>query len=234
MTLNEFIESGDPMDIVSAIGIKYQQMHNKVSILCPSHDDSHFGSCYITPKGYYCFACGAKGNWLKMAADFWKMPFETHQDKLKVAEMIKQKVYPEKELSAQEGKDFVQHILSREELNFIGLEPYATAKKIEYNEYDHEKWVYDSSYSIWQLQRDDPKAFFLLLAEKTTQKKKELYEDYDYFEAMDLESESGRWYFDNASQKNEKMWKIYEEIQKILEIQDKIESAYEKSGIKVA
>ena len=60
-TLANAIDAVSTMDIVEGFDIPYRIKNGKTYILCPnpSHDDRHFGSCYIDRKdnGYYCYAC---------------------------------------------------------------------------------------------------------------------------------------------------------------------------------
>lgn len=48
--------------IADALGIEVQQKGNVQSILCPCHNDKHFGSCILYDHDFYCFACGAHGS----------------------------------------------------------------------------------------------------------------------------------------------------------------------------
>ena len=59
-TLSDAIESVTTMDIVEAFGVPYQIRRGRTYLLCPGHDDTHFGSCYIdkNDNGYYCYVCG--------------------------------------------------------------------------------------------------------------------------------------------------------------------------------
>lgn len=52
----------DAETIAECLGLDIQRKGNKISILCPSHDDQHHGSCFLTRKGFRCYACGARGD----------------------------------------------------------------------------------------------------------------------------------------------------------------------------
>lgn len=39
----------------------------RIKILCPAHNDAHFGSCFIFDNSFHCFACGAHGNVINLA-----------------------------------------------------------------------------------------------------------------------------------------------------------------------
>lgn len=59
-TLSDAIEVVSTMDIVESFAVPYKKRNGKTYLLCPGHDDKHFGSCYIdkNDNGYYCYACG--------------------------------------------------------------------------------------------------------------------------------------------------------------------------------
>jgi hypothetical protein len=52
----------EPLSIAEALGLQTQKRGNRISILCPSHSDTHFGNCHLTETGYKCYACGAHGD----------------------------------------------------------------------------------------------------------------------------------------------------------------------------
>ena len=58
-TLSEAIQAVPTMEIVQQFNIPFQIRNGKTYLICPGHDDQHFGSCYIDKKddGYYCYAC---------------------------------------------------------------------------------------------------------------------------------------------------------------------------------
>ncbi|MBQ8895449.1 MAG: hypothetical protein IJY88_01485 [Clostridia bacterium] len=51
-----------PKDVAALLGIPMKPMGKNTSILCPIHDDKHYGSCYLTHKGFKCFSCQAEGS----------------------------------------------------------------------------------------------------------------------------------------------------------------------------
>lgn len=59
-TLIDAISMVPTIEIVEELSIPSQKRNGKVYLLCPGHDDHHFGSCYIdkSDNGYYCYACG--------------------------------------------------------------------------------------------------------------------------------------------------------------------------------
>lgn len=56
--------------VAEYIGMEIQSRGKRKLILCPNknHDDHHFGSCYLTPQGYACYACGARGGIIDMVS----------------------------------------------------------------------------------------------------------------------------------------------------------------------
>lgn len=56
----------DVETVAECLGLQTQRRGSRVSILCPCHDDQHFGSCYLTPKGFKCYACHEHGDMIKL------------------------------------------------------------------------------------------------------------------------------------------------------------------------
>jgi hypothetical protein len=81
-TLSDAIEAVTTLDIVEAFDIPHKTKRGRTYILCPGHDDKHFGSCYIdkNDNGYYCYVCGKH-------VTKWEMALMLHQNnKLKTCE----------------------------------------------------------------------------------------------------------------------------------------------------
>lgn len=59
-TLSDAIEAVSTLDIIEAFDIPNKTRRGRTYILCPGHEDKHFGSCYIdkNDNGYYCYVCG--------------------------------------------------------------------------------------------------------------------------------------------------------------------------------
>jgi hypothetical protein len=59
-TLSDAIDLVTTIDIVDAFDVPNKTRRGRTYILCPGHDDKHFGSCYIdkNDNGYYCYVCG--------------------------------------------------------------------------------------------------------------------------------------------------------------------------------
>ena len=58
--LSDAIDAVSTMDIVEAFGVPNRTRRGRTYLICPSHDDHDFGSCYIdkNDNGYYCYVCG--------------------------------------------------------------------------------------------------------------------------------------------------------------------------------
>lgn len=60
--VDELKSIADPETVAECLGIDTRRRGKGVSILCPCHDDRHYGSCYLTRDGFRCYACGATGD----------------------------------------------------------------------------------------------------------------------------------------------------------------------------
>ena len=58
--LSDAIDAVTTMEIVDAFGVPNRTRRGRTYLICPSHDDHEFGSCYIdkNDNGYYCYVCG--------------------------------------------------------------------------------------------------------------------------------------------------------------------------------
>jgi hypothetical protein len=63
-TLSDAIEAVSTMDIIDAFDVPNKMRRGRLYLLCPGHDDRHFGSCYVdkNDNGYYCYVCGEHVN----------------------------------------------------------------------------------------------------------------------------------------------------------------------------
>lgn len=52
--------------VAMSLGIPMKRVASKIQIICPSHNDKHFGSCYLTNTGYRCYSCGASGDVIEL------------------------------------------------------------------------------------------------------------------------------------------------------------------------
>lgn len=67
----ELLDVVSPLMAVEYLGLPTKKMGSNLSILCPSHNDTHYGSCMILHGGKYCkcYACGKRFNALNILMD---------------------------------------------------------------------------------------------------------------------------------------------------------------------
>lgn len=134
------------LDAVEALGIPTQKKGRRISILCPCHDDRHFGSCFLYNNNFHCYACNEQGDVIdlvqkKLGLDFqdtlsWFSDnfngcFEYSEENLKKIKRVSRKKAIVEEL-----------MLSDEALRKIGLfnEPVKVIKKCSQTDYiKHDK-----------------------------------------------------------------------------------------------
>lgn len=58
----KLIEAADTLLVAEHIGLEIKRTGSRRSILCPAHNDRHFGNCVLTEHGFRCFACGGHGS----------------------------------------------------------------------------------------------------------------------------------------------------------------------------
>lgn len=58
-TLCDAISEVSTIDIIEHFDVPNVTRRGRTYILCPGHDDTHFGSCYVdkNDNGYYCYVC---------------------------------------------------------------------------------------------------------------------------------------------------------------------------------
>lgn len=66
VTVSVLKEIIDVEFVAMSLGIPMKRVGSKIQIICPSHNDKHFGSCYLTNTGYRCYSCGAKGDVIEL------------------------------------------------------------------------------------------------------------------------------------------------------------------------
>ncbi len=63
-------DCADPIDVAGYVGIEMKRMGKNISILCPIHNDKHFGNCFLTSEGFRCYSCGEKGDIYDMVSRY--------------------------------------------------------------------------------------------------------------------------------------------------------------------
>ena len=125
------LQHADILDTASRLGIPIsgKSSGRRISVLCPAHNDRHFGSCYIDTQRqtWHCFACHAGGNVvdLVMAANNWdRKDGKRAVDALKIlASMngLSENDYTKEESDDDDSNEEQAQIPNREELDLIGL-----------------------------------------------------------------------------------------------------------------
>lgn len=61
---NAVKEAADISVVADEIGLPMEYRGNQTLILCPCHDDLHFGSCFLKKNSnrFICYSCGAEGD----------------------------------------------------------------------------------------------------------------------------------------------------------------------------
>lgn len=77
LDIAKLLEDVDIMDVIDDLGLQTQKHGSRISILCPCHPDRHFGSCFVTDFGFYCFSCHAHGNAIDLVKESEHVDFLT-------------------------------------------------------------------------------------------------------------------------------------------------------------
>lgn len=86
--INLLVENSDSQEVADAIGLRTLTKGKNTYCECPSHrkflgrNDNNISNCVLTPHGYVCFACGAKGNVINMIMDYCDISFPDAVKKL--------------------------------------------------------------------------------------------------------------------------------------------------------
>ena len=110
------------IDVATSLGVKMQPgSRSERKILCPSHSDQHFGSCFVREKKWHCYACGAGGDVFNFIMAIQNCTFP---DAVKTAAELTG--HPDDFLlSDKEASDFLSKVsncpITPEDLKLIGL-----------------------------------------------------------------------------------------------------------------
>ena len=111
--------------VAGTLGLETRHQGKNVSILCPEHNDRHFGSCFLTKNGYKCYACGAHGDMIHLVMRVLDCTFED-------ACIYIADIYGHTEDFAITAERLPRRILDDASLKLIGLGPatdYVNASK---------------------------------------------------------------------------------------------------------
>ena len=93
--------------------------------LCPFHDD-RYPSLYVVDDHYYCFACGAHGDVIDFAANFFDLPLYEAAQRLTADFGIDTDSPPTKEVHKKRRQQTeAQQLMENERLCFSVLSDYA-------------------------------------------------------------------------------------------------------------
>lgn len=114
-------------EVCNILGIEVR----KNEILCPSHNDRHYGSCKLNIKSnfYYCFSCGASGNPIKLVQEVRNCTFISACNFL--AEQFGFPSYNELNRGTKSNKKAKIMPLSNYEIELLGLQNYIHIEKLE-------------------------------------------------------------------------------------------------------
>lgn len=114
----------DMESVVDYLGLETQKRGSKVSFLCPAHEDTHFGSCYIMGNdGYKCYACGHHGDAIELVQRIRNCSFDTACDLLGEAFGVS---FSKEKKKAKPSK----RLLSEQKLQLIGLGRESNSEKV--------------------------------------------------------------------------------------------------------
>ena len=160
------LSKADILSVAEKLGVRIGKMTGKrVQILCPEHDDRHFGSCILDlpRQRYHCFACNASGNAIDliMACNHW-----ARDDGQKAYEAMKI-------LADLSGLDLhacekdidisVVEMPSKEELDLIGL---SDSPAFCMDQEDPSRRVLVSSHPLRDFAREDYRSFKIMVCDK--------------------------------------------------------------------
>lgn len=119
------------IEAAEALGIKIKKRGKENSILCPVHNDRHFGSCFVSDKRWNCYACGAGGDVFSLIEAVTgcskKESFEEAAKLTGRADSYKKD--SNEDIILRKKKD--EFPLTSEELSLIGLEKSYTVKNVK-------------------------------------------------------------------------------------------------------
>lgn len=67
--LSSIIAMADAEVIAESLGLEVRNKGKTKSILCPLHNDTHFGSCQLFEDGYHCYVCNVTHDTISLVKD---------------------------------------------------------------------------------------------------------------------------------------------------------------------
>lgn len=149
-------------DLIDYFGDATVKKGSRISILCPCHNDNHYGSAYIWNNGIYCYACARFISF----SDY----IEAKRGSISFPEMLEiladatgnPSLYEDNKNKSNKNKkekNFFKKKLSSEELEMIGLSPnkgniytpYSITDEIPENKTYYEKNTLGDDESVYYL-----------------------------------------------------------------------------------
>ena len=119
------LEDADSLTVAEFLGLEVRRAGNRHQIYCPGHmerlgkPDTHMGSCYLTPKGYHCYACSKTVSLPNMVMEVENCDYK------EALGIIADSIGGREHYVISGKKDYEEHekILGEDDLTLIGLVP---------------------------------------------------------------------------------------------------------------
>lgn len=188
------LEDCDAEYICESVGVEIRQKGNATEVLCPFHDDRHFGNARIRGKGIYCFACARQYSVFDIVMKNMGMSyFEAYKYVAEHTGDISN--YMAK--SKKKVREADQFPLDKKELEFIRLSDYRGKNiinitsvkptgKARYDSIlneDGETWSYaiyeNEMFSMRDVWEDSHEACLEILGDKCCERAEQIHHDYE-------------------------------------------------------
>lgn len=205
------LDDCDPEYICDLVGVEMRHRGRVTEVLCPFHDDRHYGNARIRGKGVYCFACSKQFSVFDIVMKKLNIPFyEAYKFVAEQTGDVSTYLVPKTKNQRKKQQD--DFPLSVQDLKFIGfddhkikiIDRYTNEKPADNEKYDclleedpdfpDGKWMYavykTLPVSIKTLWKEDKAATLQMLGDKVCEVSEILYERYredawDYCEPLD-------------------------------------------------
>lgn len=105
-----------PERVVEVLGIPTKKYGRLTSFLCLKHSDKNFGSCFLTPSGWKCFACGESGDVIELTKLYLNVDF--YEAAIFLCNSFGIKYEDEGQKDKKQPKS---QIIDKETLDFLGI-----------------------------------------------------------------------------------------------------------------
>ena len=170
----KLLDRADDIAVLQAYTQTRKWNGNRLEILCPFHDDNHFGSCWYFRKDrkVYCFVCHEGGNIIDvvMKKHGWSESQQAYDAMREIAQLsgvdlaeVSDSVTPED----QERMKALPPMLTPEEMKVLGLfnDPVRVTsfQENDPDSYQNETWI---SNPLGKLRQDDAEEYRRLVISK--------------------------------------------------------------------